>query len=164
MLRWWTKSCLVGRRWCVSAEHASFLQHRLFTSFMANDVGKVANQHSEICWLLVTVIHFSLMRSPYAQNVRRNTPRSFSVSSSWTHRMEPSPASSIEDENKWSYTFTPPIFLHDNNRSWRMVTHSYCHLLCIWLQTHQEAWQPHLFGATGFNATDSRRVKQCLLP
>jgi len=43
------------------------------------------------------------------------------------------------------------------------LTHNYCHLLYIWLQTHQEG-QPHLFGATGLSATDSRKVNQCLLP
>ena len=102
----------------------------VFTSLTANDVGKAATEHSDIRWLLVIAIHFSLICSPYARNVRRNTPRSSSVSSSWTHINEPSPASSIEDENEWSYTFTPPIFLHDNYQSWRMVTHSYCHLLC----------------------------------
>ena len=94
----------------MSADQASFLQHRLFTSSITNDVGKAANEHSEICWLLVTVIHFSFMCSLYARTVRRNTTRSFSVSSSLTHIMEPSPASSIKDENEWSYTFTPPPY------------------------------------------------------
>jgi hypothetical protein len=125
------------------------------------DVGKAATQHSQICWLLVTVTKFSLICCPYAPNVRRNTPRSFSVSSSWTHIMEPSPASSIEDENEWSYIFTPPILHHDNYQSWRVVTHSYCHLLYMWLQTHQEG-KPHRFGATVFSATGCRKVKQFL--
>jgi len=98
----------------------------VFTSFIASDDGKAATEHSEICRLLVTVIHFPLVYSPYARNVRRNTPCSFSVSSLRTHKMEPSPASGIEDENEWSYTFTPPIFLHDNYQSCRMVTATYC--------------------------------------
>jgi hypothetical protein len=48
----------------------------------------------------------------------------------------------IEDENVWSYTFTPPIYIHnvdrENYQSWRMVRHNYSHLLYVLWQTYQE--------------------------
>jgi hypothetical protein len=98
----------------------------VFTSFKANDACKAATEHSEICWLLVTVFHFSLIFSPYARNVRRNTPRPFSASSSRTHIREPSPASS---HRRWEwveiYLYSPYI------PSWQLpvLTHGYAQLL-----------------------------------